>query len=130
MRLTDSCNKNILIQSKIKIGDYLKNSHEYLQLVAAYLQSRFVISKHSLGPVVVNFLLLPVVREDVRLTLVGGDTVPGRRRHRVLGLEVNINLLSFEEEIVQDVGMIPDLAANSKRLERIGDTPGQYKNSQ
>ena len=60
--------------------------------------------------------------EDVRLALVARG-----RRHRVLGLEVHVDLLPLEQEIVQHVWVVPDLAANSEGLQRIGDTSEQDK---
>ena len=43
--------------------------------------------------------------------------------HQVLGVKVDVHLLLLLEEVVEDVRVVPDLAADSEGLQRVGHTP-------
>ena len=90
---------------------YLQNPHQQDKLVAILLHPGLVAAEHALGPLVVDLLLL--------------DKLRGAGAGRALGLglqQVQILLFPLQQVVMKHVWVIPDLTADSKCFEGIGDT--------
>ena len=79
-----------------------------------------------LGPVVVNLFLFAVRAKGCKVD-------PCRpasallQAVQLLGVQLDVDLLLLLQELVQDVGMVPDLAAHSEGFERVRYTPKQVR---
>ena len=80
-----------------------------------------------LSPVVVNLFFLAELHEYLPLGAARPPRLPAGEN--LLGVHVNVDPFLLPQEIVKDIGMVPDLAADSERFQRVGDTPANFSYS-